>query len=71
MEVFQSNLRALLENQPDHVVTLGNLVSVYQKSFGHRCKVSNFGFSKLTDLIDAVPHIAKVPKSINLLCHTL
>ena len=58
--LFARNLRQLLHNQPEHVVSLGNLVSVYQKTFGHRCKVANFGFSRLTDLIETLPHVAKV-----------
>jgi len=31
------------------------------KCFGQKCKIATFGFSKLTDLIEAVPKVAKVP----------
>ena len=50
----------LLEVQPDRVIALGNFVSTYMKFFGRKCKIATFGFSKLTDLIEAVPSVAKV-----------
>ena len=50
----------LLEAQTDGVIALGNFVATYMKYFGHKCKIATFGFSKLTDLIEAVPGVAKV-----------
>lgn len=50
----------LLESQPDGMIALGNFVSTYMKFFGQKCKIATFGFSKLTDLIEAVPKVAKV-----------
>lgn len=50
----------LLEAQTDGVIALGNFVATYMKYFGHKCKIATFGFSKLTDLIEAVSGVAKV-----------
>ena len=50
----------LLEAQPDGAIALGTFVANYMKYFGHKCKIATFGFSKLTDLIEAVSGVAKV-----------
>ena len=60
IKAFEKNLKMLLQNQPDGVIALGNFVSTYMKFFGQKCKIATFGFSKLTDLIEAVPTVAKV-----------
>ena len=60
INAFEKNLKILLESQPDRLIALGNFVSTYMKFFGRKCKIATFGFSKLTDLIEAVPNVAKV-----------
>lgn len=60
VKAFEQNLKMLLQVQPDRVIALGNFVSTYMKFFGRKCKIATFGFSKLTDLIEAVPSVAKV-----------
>lgn len=60
VKAFKKNLKMLLESQPDGMIALGNFVSTYMKFFGQKCKIATFGFSKLTDLIEAVPKVAKV-----------
>ena len=60
LKAFKKNLKMLLESQPDGTIALGNFVSTYMKFFGQKCKIATFGFSKLTDLIEAVPKVAKV-----------
>ena len=60
IDAFEKNLKMLLESQPDRLIALGNFVSTYMKFFGRKCKIATFGFSKLTDLIEAVPNVAKV-----------
>ena len=64
LKAFARNLQMLLQSQPDGFIALGNFVSTYMKFFGQKCKIATFGFSKLTDLIEAVPKVAKV--SLNL-----
>lgn len=60
IKAFEKNLQMLLESQPEGMIALGNFVSTYMKFFGQKCKIATFGFSKLTDLIEAVPKVAKV-----------
>ena len=60
LKTFEKNLQMLLDSQPDGLIALGNFVSTYMKFFGQKCKIATFGFSKLTDLIEAVPKVAKV-----------
>jgi len=69
IKAFEKNLKMLLESHPDGVIALGNFVSTYMKFFGRKCKIATFGFSRLTDLIEAVPSVAKVSfKSCFSLC---
>ena len=69
IKAFEKNLKMLLEALPDKVIALGNFVSTYMKFFGRKCKIATYGFSKLTDLIEAVPAVAKVSsKSLFSLC---
>ena len=60
LKAFEKNLQMLLESQPDGMIALGNFVSTYVKFFNQKCKIATFGFSKLTDLIEDVPRVAKV-----------
>ena len=60
LKAFAKNLQMLLQSQSDGFIALGNFVSTYMKFFGQKCKIATFGFSKLTDLIEAVPKVAKV-----------
>ena len=66
IKAFEKNLKMLLQIQPDGAIALGNFVSTYMKFFGQKCKIATFGFSKLTDLIDAVPTVAKVTLALFL-----
>lgn len=60
MKAFAYNVRMLLETQADGVIAVGKFVSSYSKYFSQDCKMATFGFSKLHDLIEAVPNVAKV-----------
>uniref|UniRef100_A0A6P7FWG8 Meiosis regulator and mRNA stability factor 1-like n=1 Tax=Diabrotica virgifera virgifera TaxID=50390 RepID=A0A6P7FWG8_DIAVI len=35
-------------------------VPAYHHHFGHQCKVSNYGFTKLIELFEAIPDIVKI-----------
>ena len=67
IKAFAKNVKMLLESQPDGVIALGNFVSTYMKFFGQKCKIATFGFSKLTDLIEAVPNVVKVCLFLDIL----
>lgn len=49
-------------------------VPAYHHHFGHQCKVSDYGFTKLIELFEAIPDIVKVSiifltKSISILVY--
>ena len=35
-------------------------VPSYHHHFGHQCRVSDYGYSKLQDLFEAIPHVVEV-----------
>lgn len=44
-------------------------VPAYHHNFGHQCKVSDYGFTKLAELFEAIPDIVKVCINILLLIY--
>ena len=49
----------------DNTALLSNFMASYVKHFGQKFKVASFGYSRLTDLIKAIPEVAEVCPEIN------
>lgn len=50
----------LLSHSPYFTIDFDKFVPAFHHHFGHQCKVSAYGFSKLIDLLEAIPDIVKV-----------
>lgn len=50
----------LLRHSPYYTIFFNKFVPAYHHHFGHQCKVSNYGFSKLIELFEAIPEIVKI-----------
>jgi hypothetical protein len=35
-------------------------IPAYHHHYGHQCRVADYGFTKLIELFEAIPHVAKV-----------
>lgn len=65
--MFAKEIEELLVKQKDNAVLLSNFMASYVKHFGQKFKVALFGFSRLTDLIKAIPDVAEVSRKKSLI----
>lgn len=57
---FARELVEILKTRHRFRVTFTEFVPTYHRHFGRQCKLSNYGFTKLIDLFEAIPHVVKV-----------
>lgn len=57
---FSREVIDLLKNQPSCVIPMGNFIPSYHHHFAKQCRVSDYGYSKLIELLEAVPHVLQV-----------
>ena len=52
---FASNLQQLLEHSPNHELKMSQVTPTYRDYFGWELTLRTYGFTKLRDLINAMP----------------
>ncbi|XP_072396076.1 meiosis regulator and mRNA stability factor 1 [Diabrotica undecimpunctata] len=57
---FAAEVIDLLRHSPYYMMYFNKFVPAYHHHFGHQCKVSNYGFTKLIELFEAIPDIVKI-----------
>ena len=57
---FSHELIEVLKTQPRCQIVFKDFIPAYHRYFGRQCKLSKFGFSKLIDLFEALPHVVQV-----------
>lgn len=62
-----SQVVELLSQQPDCTIEFLRFIPVYHHKYRKQVRVADFGFTKLIDLFDAIPHIAKVSITVLLI----
>ena len=68
---FGREMVDLLKAQPHCRLALSRFIPAYHQHFGRQCRVADYGYSRLSELLDAVPHIVQVKLSkILYLCWT-
>ena len=50
----------LLKHSQQYRMMFNKFVPSYHHHFGHQCRVSDYGFTKLQDLFEAIPHVVEV-----------
>ncbi|XP_063051996.1 meiosis regulator and mRNA stability factor 1 isoform X2 [Engraulis encrasicolus] len=50
----------LLRGQPACLMPLGRFIPAYHHHFAKQCRVSDYGYSKLLELLEAVPHVLQI-----------
>ncbi|XP_017774585.1 PREDICTED: meiosis arrest female protein 1 isoform X2 [Nicrophorus vespilloides] len=82
---FAEEVIKLLSYSPQCSMIFNKFVPAYHHHFGHQCKVSDYGFTKLIELFEAIPETVKVeelsdgerkvsltlPKALNLRGHQI
>ncbi|XP_045141947.1 meiosis regulator and mRNA stability factor 1 [Echinops telfairi] len=57
---FSREVVDLLKNQPSCVTPVSNFIPSYHHHFAKQCRVSDYGYSKLIELLEAVPHVLQI-----------
>lgn len=57
---FSREVRGLLKHQPGCTIAFAKFVPAYHSHFGKQCCVQNYGFVKLIDLLQAIPHVVQI-----------
>ena len=61
---FSHEVVMLLKNTSHCCIPLNKFIPTYLHVLGRHCRVADYGYTKLTELLDAIPHIVQVRKSI-------
>ncbi|KAM6054582.1 meiosis regulator and mRNA stability factor 1 isoform 2-T2 [Chlamydotis macqueenii] len=57
---FSREVIDLLKSQPSCVIPVSKFIPTYHHHFGKQCRVSDYGYSKLMELLEAVPHVLQI-----------
>lgn len=57
---FSREIIDLLKSQPLCIMAISKFIPSYHHHFAKQCRVSDYGFSKLLELLEAVPHVLQV-----------
>ncbi|XP_063990688.1 meiosis regulator and mRNA stability factor 1 isoform X2 [Diachasmimorpha longicaudata] len=62
---FAIEVVELLRHAPQCSMQFNKFVPSYHHHFGHQCRVSDYGFTKLIELFEAIPHVVNIEDSVN------
>lgn len=57
---FSREVIDLLKNQPSCIMPVSKFIPMYHHHFAKQCRVSDYGYSKLMELLEAVPHVLQI-----------
>uniref|UniRef100_A0AAY5EDI1 Meiosis regulator and mRNA stability factor 1 n=1 Tax=Electrophorus electricus TaxID=8005 RepID=A0AAY5EDI1_ELEEL len=57
---FSREIVDLMKNQPSCLIPITKFIPAYHHHFAKQCRVSDYGYSKLLELLEAVPHVLQI-----------
>ncbi|XP_028452435.1 meiosis regulator and mRNA stability factor 1 isoform X4 [Perca flavescens] len=57
---FSREVIDLLKSQPSCIMPMNKFIPSYHHHFAKQCRVSDYGYSKLLELLEAVPHVLQI-----------
>lgn len=57
---FSREIIDLLKSQPCCIMPISKFIPLYHHHFAKQCRVSDYGYSKLLELLEAVPHVLQI-----------
>ncbi|XP_054634447.1 meiosis regulator and mRNA stability factor 1 isoform X2 [Dunckerocampus dactyliophorus] len=57
---FSREIIDLLKSQPACIIPINKFIPSYHHHFAKQCRVSDYGYSKLLELLEAVPHVLQI-----------
>lgn len=59
---FSREIIDLLKSQPSCIMPMSKFIPSYHHHFAKQCRVSDYGYTKLLELLEAVPHVLQVSR---------
>lgn len=63
MALFSRELVDLLKTFPHCMMPFNRFIPAYHHHFGRQCRVADYGFTKLIDLMEALPNVVQVSRN--------
>jgi len=60
LAVFCREVRNLLRSKPNCIIPFSKFVPAYHNHYGRQCCVYQFGFAKLIELLESIPHVVQI-----------
>lgn len=60
LSIFCREVRNLLRSKPNCMIPFSKFVPAYHNHYGRQCCVYQFGFTKLIELLESIPHVVKI-----------
>ena len=57
---FSHEVVELFKSIPRCIIPLSKFSTEYHKKYGRQCRVADYGFTKLYDLIESIPHVLQI-----------
>ncbi|XP_057194060.1 meiosis regulator and mRNA stability factor 1 isoform X1 [Triplophysa rosa] len=57
---FSREMVDLMKNQPACLMPITKFIPVYHHHFAKQCRVSDYGYTKLLELLEAIPHVLQI-----------
>jgi len=57
---FSHEVVELLQRSPQCSLLFNRFIPTYHRHFGRQCRIANYGFTRLIELFDAIPHVVQV-----------
>lgn len=70
LALFSRELVDLLKTAPHCQLPFNRFIPAYHHHFGRQCRVADYGFTKLIDLLEALTHTVQVCKLDNAISQT-
>ncbi|TRY81000.1 hypothetical protein TCAL_13813 [Tigriopus californicus] len=59
-QTFADECKKLLRHAPECRIAFNKFIPSYHHHFGRQCRVSDYGFSKLMELFESIPHMVDI-----------
>lgn len=60
LSIFCREVRNLLRSKPNCMIPFSKFVPAYHNHYGRQCCVYQFGYTKLIELLESIPHVVQI-----------
>ena len=60
LSIFCREVRNLLRSKPNCMIPFSKFVPAYHNHYGRQCCVHQFGYTKLIELLESIPHVVQI-----------